>query len=359
VISCKSVKDGAPIAASAQLVNADTGKVIASFAGAEVQFEQAKVDPTNKLLAFTAKGDLHIWPLDAGLDASDEAVQKRRAEQGIVLDLAPKDDWGEQEFQWTHDGEFLVTWPHQFFHATPTGKVQIWRRTGELLWTGPMIAQVSVHPMRNRICAVYTDHVLLGWPGDEMGMQIHELTGAGDTIQFSPDGKTIALGGTGQSTDGAADGEPRDLPWLWLLSAETGAIQLSKGITGVDSLEWRTYLSDVCWSPDGSMIGVSLGKGHAVGALSSKDGSVIWTGDFQGGRMNEIFDTSWTDTNILLTGFGATWLVDPQNPASPVRLERLARATLLDLDGTDDVLILNGNRIQRLNPRTGEVPWSF
>ncbi len=75
--------------------------------------------------------------------------------------------------------------------------------------------------------------------------------------------------------------------------------------------------------------------------------------------MHEIFDTGWTDSGILLTGWGSTRLINPRNPKNPVKLERIARATLLDLAGTDDILVLYGRKIARLNPATGEVRWTL
>ncbi|MFT4647250.1 MAG: WD40 repeat protein [Glaciecola sp.] len=369
VVSCRPAPDCPAIPVSAQLVDPETGKVLAMFADNEVEMGLAKVDPKGAALAFIAHGDLHIWPLKAGLDGADEAVKKRRAELEVVLDLAPKHDWGAQDFLWTHDGRFLVTWPQQFFHATPTGKIQLWKRTGELMWTGPMVSQASVHPTQNRICAVAGGKVLMGWPLDEQGepkvdgMRTVQLEVAMDTIAFSPDGHTIAVGGASALLPNYSSGQPRKKAWplLWLLDAQSGEVKLSKKVEGVDNVipGSSIYLSDVRWSPDGSMLGVSLGKGHRVGALSSKDGSVVWTGGLQGGRMNELFDTGWTDSGILLTGWGSTRLVDPRNPENPVKLERIARATLLNLAGTEDIVVLYGWKIARLNPTTGELRWTL
>ena len=369
VISCRPAPDCPAIGASAQLVDPETGDVLGMFADDKVKMENAQVDPTGEALAFIAHGDLYIWPLKAGLDGGDEAVKKRRAELQVVLDLESKDDWGGQVFQWTHDGQFLVTWSDQFFHATPTGKVQLWKRTGELMWTGPLVAQTSVHPTQNRICAVVAGKVLMGWPLDEQGelkadgMRTVPLEVATDTIAFSPDGKTIAVGGTSALLPNYSNGQPRKNAWplLWLLDAQSGEVELSKKVEGVETVipGSKIYLSNVRWSPDGTMIGVSVGKGHAVGALSSKDGSVIWTGGFQGGRMHELFDTGWTDSGILLTGYGSTLLVDPRNPKKPVRLERIARATLLNLADTEDILVLYGLKIARLHPTTGKMLWTL
>ena len=368
LVSCRPARECPAIEASAQLVDPNSGKILAMFADKDVQMGFTRVNPNGEHLAFISGGDLHIWPLKAGLDGADDAVKQRRSELEVVLDLAPMEGWGASTFKWTHDGRFLVTWAQPFFHATPTGKVQLWKQTGELVWTGPVVSDVDVDANRNRICAVRAGEVLVGWPLDEEGelkahgMRTMELQGAMDTIAFDPDGMTIAVGGTGEvsADQGLKWSGHRDFPWLWLLNAQSGDIQLSTHVKGIDRyFESKTYLSDVTWSPDGNMIGVSLGKGHAVGVLSAGDGSVIWTGDHQGGRMNEIFDTGWTDGGILLTGWGSTRLVNPRKPKDPVRLERIARATLLDLAGTDDILVLYGWKIARLNPITGELHWTL
>lgn len=368
VVSCRPASDCPPIAASAQLVDPKTGKVLAMFAGKDAGMGLAKVDPTGKHIAFHSDGDLHIWPLEAGLNGADEAVRKRRSESEVTLHLAPRDEWGAARFQWTHDGQYLVTWAQQFFQKSPTGKVQLWTCTGELLWTGPMVAEADVHPTLNQICAVRESEVLLGWPLDAEnkpnadGMRAIPIKGAWDTIQFSPNGELLAVGGTGKlgKGEGPGYGGDHNFPWLWLLHSESGHIHLSKGIFGIDRyFEAKIYLSHVSWSPDGTMIGVSLGKGHAVGAISSKDGSVVWTGNGQGGRMHEVFNTAWTDTGILNTGWGSSRLVDPRNPGNPVRIERVARARMLNLADTDDIILLYGWHMARMNPRTGKMRWTL
>lgn len=342
-----------PQAADALLVDPASGETLEVFAEAPTGMLYGAVNPAGTALA-TWPHDGAVWIRPWSADAKDSAAEVR-------LPLPEHDHWGTQRCRWSHDGAHLITWFAEFFHTEPTINTQLWSRSGELLWTGPPVSQVDLHPARNLLAAVGPGFLLTGWPAEDgkRGITRTSLPGAHGAAQFSPDGQRTAVGGTGPAgTDQTYDPKRgAKSPWLWILDAESREVQLTTAVKGVDLMGVKKWLNRLRWSPDGSLLGVSLGKGHAVGAISAADGSVVWTGDFQGGRMWEVFDVGWTDTGRLQTGFGDTRLIDPRDPKGAIHIGQFVDARVVNLDGTDDVIVFLGLTIARLDPVTGERRW--
>ncbi|MEM9382244.1 MAG: WD40 repeat domain-containing protein [Planctomycetota bacterium] len=304
------------------------------------------IDPAGELVAAASEGGVvALWPIQveheswarrAGLVG---AYPGRFTSPTVEITPTPKPWHDAVELEWTHDGSHLVTWSyHQDHGASPT-TVQVWTREGELVWTGPHARQVDVHPTELRLAAVVEDAVLLGWLGE--GLQIIELEGAYDCVEFSPDGSTLAVGGS----------ECR----AWLLDAKMGAVKQSDTIDL--QVVFGRYTQRLRWSPDGRRIAVVMAKVLHAGVLSASDLTVAWRSGLLGGRMWSVFDVTWTPLGSLVTGFQGTWIVDPATDRRTTLDGDQEWQDLVSVGDSEEFVLVAGGVARRFNAEGTEVRW--
>ena len=247
--------------------------------------------------------------------------------------------------QWSYDGAYLLT--HR-----PHG-VQWWSREGKLLKEfGP--ATGAVFSPTENLAAIHSGTILtLSWIGQEpLEVGCDSPWGAMD---FSPDGRKIAVGGSGSQ--------------LNIVDASTGNILLAKT---VDNLDWifrnaaaGIYFTDLSWSPNGKWIGATAGKGCFPAVLSARTGTVVTGIGFQGQVMDMPFRCDWTPDNRMIAGRFHTVVLDPLGdrkeekwPAGYYQIFALdhgKRAVLLTAGTAESI---DHKRMACYDLETGEMVWS-
>lgn len=203
--------------------------------------------------------------------------------------LTPTPDvWrGVADFAWSSTGSHLMT---------RSGEVKLWNRAGELVWTGPRARAAAVSPVADLLAVLGEDEVWIGWPRDE-GTTLR-VVGATE-LAFSPDGKRLAIGGMGCH--------------LWVHDLETGETLFDRTLDVRDPFQVTKFAADMHWSPDGRWLGIMLGKGVLPVVVDPTDGRLVWSGGFQGGRMDAVFPVAWTPDNRLVYGWDETYLIEPRS----------------------------------------------
>lgn len=366
---CYQLPDGSALVtregSRIERVDVETGERLGVFHVGAWTATRMELDPRGEWLAWREdQGDVFVWPLGAGLDGTDREVVAARARDGAVLSLTPGPD-GEllgADFAWSATGEHLVTWGTSWFHGTLGARVRLWSREGELIWEGPKAYDVAVDPGRNRIALVGPDGLQVGWPLGEDGapreLETRRLRFTPSTVSFSPGRDRLAVGG-------AALEDPLDIrrsgakPVLAVFEGEGLDPRFEKEIgAGFFLVRWAHR---VRFSPDGSRISVSLGKGCTPAVMSADDGATVWAGDFLGGRMWSIGGVDWVGSEWIYHSFKGPALVRVEDGAAPKLPWPLARRPIA-LGETQDLLVVGvprtGEReLARVDARTGEVRW--
>lgn len=331
-IRAHDLESGRPLAGGAA--------VFARHAAAVIDLD---VDPRGELVsASSMDGRVALWALRGGGVVPRLEYPGDFGEPVAVLTPTPQRWRGAVEVEWTPDGAHLVTWSFDWLHGPSPTTVQVWTREGALVWTGPHARYVDVHPERRAIAAVLTDEVLLGWPGE--GVKSIALPGASDCVEFSPDGARLVVGGRGFG--------------MWILDAATGDVLVHRAVTEVDPWGVHEWIHRAHWSPDGKQLGVVAGKGLNPGIVLAEDLSAVWAGGFFGGQMWRIYDVAWTPHNELAVSFGNVSLVDPTKKTLRGLVERGHLQTLVAVPGSQDVVLLAGGTVRRVDPASGKVRWT-
>lgn len=250
------------------------------------------VDPDGETVAARlASGDVAIWP--------------RRSERGHpdpdaapLAVLAPAErpsSFGPPGLAWSHDGAHLATWAESARpdDAGPT-QPQLWTRAGELIWTGPTARCATLSPSDDHLAYLTEDALHLTWPGtDEQRLPLRGAT----RVAFSPSGKQLAVGGLGCR--------------LWIVDVERWTIALETTFDPRDAFQESKFPTSLRWSPNGAWVGMMLGKGCLPVVVDPRNGAVVWSGGFHGGRMWAVFPVAWTADDRLFYSWDPTVLIDP------------------------------------------------
>jgi len=331
-------------------LDAETGAPLGRFP-AEPIVETLRVHHGSRTLAwFGEDGAVRVVPLEG----ADPAGWTSSA----VFDANDGDDTDHRlALEWTHDGGHLVTWRTSSIGRGYEVPARIWTREGELLWEGPPAREVAVHPTRNALYAATDLGLLMGWYDD--GFSMTDVGGAVTTVDVSPCGSRVALGGSRPRHD------PTGLraPWVWVRDAGTGAPVREEDVRAIDWMQIKQYAQRVRYSPDGCRIGVGVGEGAAVGVVDADDLGLVWTGGFRGGMMNAVFGVEWTAAGDLVSPWPKGWIVDV-DAADPIReLPWMLRASTITARGSTDLVGIGctytEDFVVRLDPRTGDVRWTW
>ncbi|MEL6903899.1 MAG: WD40 repeat domain-containing protein [Planctomycetota bacterium] len=350
--------------AGAVRLDANTGARVAPFAPTLEGAVRAELDPLRSAVAIgRLDGTVTIWPLSSAdgaalLDGTDPDVRARRARAAVTLGTADSEGRSYPNLTWTHDGEHLVTWQRSFFHGAVTSPVQVWTRTGDLLWQGPPATDVAVHPLENELALTVggSKELRFGWPdGRGGGVERFELPGPCTTVSFHPDGSRLAVGGS------ATDASEQRKPWVWIVDPHTRSTLQRFLVRGVDPMEIKQRTDCVRWSSDGRWLGVTLGKGNAVGILHASSGIARWSGNYRGGRMQEVFDATWLPGLRLLSNWPTGLIGDPDSQQS-VALPWMTYSLAAGIPGTDHAVLIalpmdDAPFLARVSTRTGEIVW--
>ena len=244
--------------------------------------------------------------------------------------------------QWSHDGRYLLT--HR-----PHG-VQWWSQEGKLLREFGPSTGVLFSPVEN-VAAIHSGDKLSLVRLDQEPIVV-ECNSSVGAMDFSPDGKRIAVGGKGSR--------------LRIIEVATGRVLLSRAVDKVDTIFVRPpsafYFNDLRWSPDGKWIGISLGKGCLPAILSAETGVVEKAIPFSGGRMHEPFECSWTPDNRLVVGMGTTSVTDPLGERDALTWPGLHFQIFGQKLGTRAIVLAGpwdtGKRMTCYDLKSGKVIWA-
>ncbi|MEM6672104.1 MAG: WD40 repeat domain-containing protein [Planctomycetota bacterium] len=300
------------------------------------------VDHTGEFVAAaSAGGEVALWSVRVERAGGAIGYPGPFASPTAEITPTPK-PWHEAvELEWTHDGSHLVTWSYDWLHGESPTTVQVWTREGELVWTGPRARQVDVHPTERRLAAVVEDAVLLGWPGKDL--RTIELSGAYDSVEFSPDGASLAVGG-------------RDFA-LWILDCASGDVAKTRRIVEADPMQLHGFVQRVRWSPDGQHIGVVVAKGLIPAILDAETLETIVAPGLLGGRMWYVFDVAWTPLGCLLTGSGEVRAYDPSTSKFTRLCEGAEWQELVTIDDSREFVLVAGGVARRFDLMGTEVRW--
>lgn len=306
-----------------------------------------------------AEDNVRILPL--GLDETTDPAgidwTERRPDVAFVAHRS--DRWSPSVLQWTGDGEHLVIWGEQSYHQEPTTPPQVWTAGGELVWTGPKACDAALHPEVNRLAFVRVNEVSLGWP--VTGFETVDVPGAFGTIEYDPCGERLAVGGRNMRIDQERGLGLKDrftgAPQLRVLDGETGRVTLDVDVSDVDIPGLTSWLHRLSWSPDGRHIGISAGKGHKPGVVSSKDGSVVLRVECVYGQMWKTFPVGWAGSDLFLPGAWLEGLVPVDAPEERIEGFLCGGATGVALRGSTDILLLLDDGLARFDPATRKVVW--
>ncbi len=325
-------------------IDPKTGATTDRFASHSASVTEIAIDPRGEFVAAASMdGRVAIWPVNTHIGTRYEGYPGRYEDPALVLRPTPE-VWKERvQVEWTHDGDHLVTWSFDWLHGESPTTVQVWSREGELMWTGPHARQVSVHPSRNCIAVVSENEVLFGWPGEDL--RAIELEGAYDAIDFSPDGSRLAVGGS----------EFR----VWILDGKSGATKTHVKAEGVGLPGMADFIIRLRWSPDSRWLGAVVGTGLWPAIFDARTLATVWPGGLCGGRGGEMFDVVWTPGGRMLTGFFSVFAVDPRTEQSRTQtiLDRVEHNGLIELKGSDEVLLLAGGAVRRIDLTTAKESW--
>ena len=201
-------RDGAIV-----VVDPETGEDRAPFARHPASVERLAMDPRGELLAASSKdGRVALWPVRS------DATERLFGRPEVVVRPTPE-TWGERvQVAWTPSGGHLLTWSFDSLHGDSPTTVKAWSRAGELARTGFHAGEVAVSPTEDLVAAVREGELLLWRPGGEP--RSIEVEGLLDTVAFSPDGASLALGGDRSSARGTE-------AVVHLLDLATGALRFS------------------------------------------------------------------------------------------------------------------------------------
>ncbi|MEM6675720.1 MAG: hypothetical protein AAF726_22915 [Planctomycetota bacterium] len=263
--------------------------------------------------------------------------------------------------QWTADGKHLVTWGDHWNHRAPVIGPQIWSPDGELEWTGPAAFDVDVHPAENRIAFVRSNEVHIGWPG--MGIEVVDVPGAYGDIEFDPDGRRLAVGGTANRIgDGEGETPLRTSmeggATLRVVDGKNGDLIFAANVVSVGAgIGLESWVHRLAWSPDGQHIGMSLGKGHNPGVVSAKDGKRVLRALCAAGQMWSTFGVGWASERLFHPGWAMQQLVPIDDPENPIPIGECWSANCVPLDGTTDVILFHDEGLARFDPVARRVVW--
>ncbi len=285
------------------LVTADpaTGAPREPFARHESEVMYVAVDPRGELVAASScDGQVALWPIEMESRGGERGYPGPGALPRASLRPHPELPSGAAQLEWTHDGEYLLIWYSVRLDRPSKRSVQLWNRAGEPVWSSSRARWADASPTENLIAVLRRDEVLLVWPGDRQ--ETLALPGAHDALAFSPDGKSLAVGG--------------DECRFWIVDVATGEIRVERQLYDVDSFTvFLEHVARVRWSPSGRWVGVTVAEGLHPAVLDARDGSLVWASGHLGTRVGSIFDVTWTPDDRLITGCGETFAVEPATGA--------------------------------------------
>ena len=323
-----------------------TGDSFFGFAEHPSSVEHLAVDPKGEYVAAAGKdGRVALWQR-AVESAPGEAGVPGRFTSPDVLITADDVEWNSAvRVEWTQGGEYLMTFAPDWLHGEPRAPVQLWSREGESVWKGGRARWAVTSPTAPLVATVQRDEVLLFWPGERE--QRITLEGALDSIDFSPDGARVVVGGTQDR--------------LWILDAATGEELLATKIGFMEGvLVAHPTITRLHWSPTGDWIGGTVGKGCNAVLVDPATGKTKWSAGMLGARMWFVFDAYWSsDGQRFVYGFGRSSWVDMQKlEASPLPLGEPHGMTAAGgaEDDAASILLADG-MTARVRHRDGAVQW--
>ena len=326
---------------------------------------------TSTIAWFGLDDVVRIQALEGGLPAEGSEPATFPLAGPVRLGFWPR-------IEWTHDGQHLVTWGDPFFFASSNEPIRVWTREGENVWEGGAAQDLELHPTRNVIFAATSAGLLRGWPEEEGDARRHPAADGASPSESPPSGFHLVdlgapVGAVGVSPDGTEiavglsrerDESPRlRAPHVLVRAAADGSALREASVRWIDRMGIKERVECLEYSPDGAFIGVSIGKGTAVGAVHADSLDIAWTGDFRGGRMNESFDVSWTGTGHLVSPWPVGWIADPRVEDDPlVELLWMFPEDTVTPPGAKEVIgiarLRGRDHLVRIDPATGDVLWA-
>lgn len=342
--------------------DAETGAALDPFLEAEggAGARSACVHAGTSTVAWHGRDDVvRIQRVEGGRPAEDAEPITFALPGPARLGFTPR-------IEWTHDGQHLVTWGDPFFFASSRVPIQVWTRDGEKVWEGPAAQDLELHPKRDVLYAATTAGLLMGWPGGAAepgdpgsGVRLVDLGAPVGAVGVSPDGTEVAVGLSREREE-----SPRlHAPHVLVLDAADGSPLREGSVRRIDRMGIKERVECLEYSPDGAFIGVSIGKGTAVGAVRADSLEIAWTGDFRGGRMNESFDVAWTGTGHLVSPWPVGWIADPRDGEEPlVELLWMFAEDTVTPPGAKEVIgiarLRGRDHLVRIDPANGDLVWA-
>ncbi|MEM8711080.1 MAG: hypothetical protein AAGG01_09015 [Planctomycetota bacterium] len=349
------------------VLDAETGETLAQRAEPVVAAMCFWLSPDQRHIAIRQSTGLpRIRPFDeasllsgAGpLDAADEGW----GPVGIG-ERSPSGAIGRSA--WAPGGKHLITWLQNWHHGPSKGSVRIWGLDGAQVWEGPFACDVTVHPTLDQIAFVEPDRVTIGWPGT--GFRKVDLPGACCTIDYSPDGKQLALGGTCSQI--RVEGEAPRLNQKWdgratVTIVDTASAAILRRVQPETGVFPRMWLQRVSWSPKGDYLGFSAGKGYVGGVLRVGDMKTLWN-QFSGAQMWAILGGFWVSEDRYRPCFpldyhegDASFVFDVKDAGARIMTPQRRWLGVTPLRDASDVIARHIAGIARVNPKTMEVVWA-
>lgn len=349
------------------ILDADTGATLVRYREPDDSIVRCWLAPDQRHVAIGPRGgQLEIRTFDEASLGEAEPPTDASPKTPVTIEMEPMDE----EEEWTHaawapGGQHFVTWRQDGFHGAPDRPVKLWGLDGLLRWEGPLAADAAVHPTVDQLAIVEADRVTIGWPDSDF--RTIELPGAYSTIDYSPDGTRLAVGGT--STTIAIEGEER---WfhrhtdrratLSILDAKSGVvIAQTQPDAGIFPKEW---LQRVIWSPSGDHLGFSAGKGYIGGILRVQDMKTLRS-EFSGGQMWAILEGFWVSDQLYRPCFVMDYqpghrslLFNVEDPSARTMTPQPDWRGVTELKGTEDVIVRHMEGLARVTPSTMTVVWS-